>query len=90
MKICHIFISGFVQGVGFRQFILRQAQHFGLTGWVRNLPDNRVEAVFQGSKENIEKIISICEKGPFLSEVKDVVVEWENQSADTFKTFEIL
>lgn len=88
--LAHIFISGFVQGVGFRAFILRQAQDLRLTGWVRNLKDNRVEAVFQGSKEQIEKIIAICEKGPFLSEVKDVVVEWKNSSAETFKNFEIL
>jgi acylphosphatase len=90
MKICHIFISGFVQGVGFRQFVLRQAQHLRLTGWVKNLPDNRVEALFQGPKETIEKVIFICRKGPFLSEVKDVNVVWEDKSEETFKTFEIL
>lgn len=95
--LVHVFISGFVQGVGFRAFILRQAQDLRLTGWVRNLKDNRVEAVFQSSagsdqeaKEQIEKMITICEKGPFLSEVKDVVVEWRDSPAETFKNFEIL
>jgi len=78
MKICHIFISGFVQGVGFRQFVKHHALKLKLTGWVKNLPDNRVEAVFCGLKEQIEKIISICRKGPFLSEVKDVQVNFED------------
>ena len=93
---CRIFISGFVQGVSFRQFVKRNALQVGLTGFVKNLPDNRVEALFQSSassdqeaKEQIEKIIAICEKGPFLSEVKDVVVEWED-SSENFDTFEIL
>ncbi len=85
----HIFIAGFVQGVGFRNFIKHNAIKLGLTGWVKNLEDNRVEAVFQGPKENIDKIISICEKGSFLSEVKDLVVEWED-APKIFKTFEII
>lgn len=90
--VAHIFISGFVQGVGYRQFVLRQAQHLRLNGWVRNLPDNRVEAIFCGSREQIEKMVSICEKGPFLSEVKDVMVEWEgkSQAEIEFKDFRIL
>ncbi len=91
MKMCHIFISGFVQGVGFRQFIKRNSLKLGLAGWVKNLPDNRVEGVFQGSREDIEKIISICKKGPFLSEVKDVEVLWEKGSeAHTYGSFEVI
>lgn len=86
--VARVFISGFVQGVGFRQFVKRSALKLGLTGWVKNLPDNRVEALFQGPKETIEKAISVCKKGPFLSEVKDIVVEWEDSSAENFKTFE--
>lgn len=77
MKTARVFIIGFVQGVGFRGFVFRQAQHLRLTGWVRNLPDGRVEALFQGQKEAIGKMISLCRKGPFLSEVKDVEVMWE-------------
>ncbi len=89
----HIYISGFVQGVGFRHFVRNNARKLGLTGWVRNLPaspssqggpDNRVEAVFEGSasnaadaKEKIAEIIKLCKKGPFLSEVEDVQVLWE-------------
>lgn len=87
---CHIFISGFVQGVGFRRFIKHHALKLGLTGWVKNLGDNRVEAVFQGSTLNIDKIIAICEKGTFLSEVKDVNVIWEENSGEVYRTFEII
>lgn len=87
----HVFISGFVQGVGFRQFVLRQAQHFRLTGWVKNLADNRVEAVFCGSKEQIEEMISLCKKGPFLAEVKDAQIFWEKEQGNSpYKTFEVI
>lgn len=89
-KIVRVFISGFVQGVGYRRFVKQNALKLGLTGWVKNLPDNRVEAVFQGSKEQIEKVIKICRKGPFLSEVKDVEIFWEEDSEKAnYKTFEI-
>lgn len=88
--VAHIFISGFVQGVGFRAFLKHNALKLGLTGWIKNLPDNRVETVLQGRIKDIEKVILLCRKGPFLSEVKDVVVEWEDSSAETFKSFEIL
>jgi len=78
MKQAHIFISGFVQGVGFRQFFRHKAKKLGLFGWVKNLPDNRVEAIVQGSKEDIETIILFCKKGPFLSQVDHVEVIWES------------
>ncbi len=89
MVVARVFVSGFVQGVGFRQFVKRSARKLGLTGWVKNLPDNRVEAVFCGSKEQIEKIIMICEKGPFLSEVKDVNVVWEENPSETYASFDV-
>ena len=60
----------------------------GLRGCVKNLPDGRVEAVIQGNKDIVEKLIEICNKGPFLSEVKNVVVEWEN-SSEVFEDFKI-
>lgn len=73
----HIFVLGFVQGVGFRRFIKREAQKLGLFGWVRNLPDGRVEILVQGDKTQIEKLIKIAEKGNMLSQVKDTVVTIE-------------
>lgn len=88
MQRAHVVISGFVQGVGFRHFVRNKAIELGLTGWVQNTPDNRVEALFSGSKEKIEEMISLCRKGPFLSEVKDVLVEWK-EAKEEFKSFEI-
>ncbi|EKD64936.1 MAG: hypothetical protein ACD_50C00235G0006 [uncultured bacterium] len=89
MKTARIFISGFVQGVGFRYFVKKNAQDLGLTGWVRNTPDGRVEAFLQGSEVDIEKMIKLCRKGPFLSEVKDVGASWEDQRED-LEGFKIL
>ena len=85
----HIFISGFVQGVTFRHFIRINAQRRGLTGWVTNIPDGRVEAVIAGSKEKIEEMITLCKVGPFLSEVKNVEVVWEEEK-ERFESFEIV
>lgn len=98
MKQCHIFISGFVQGVGFRHFIKSKARELNLTGWVQNLPDGRVGAVFQGSKSSIEQIIKHCRKGPFLSEVEEVQAQWSRagsrfageKSKKVYKDFEML
>lgn len=87
--LAHIFISGFVQGVGFRQFIKINADKLGFTGWVRNLPDGRVEAMFQGLKEKIEEALSLCRKGPFLAEVKNVDVIWE-EVKEEFESFEVI
>lgn len=78
MQQAHIFVSGFVQGVNFRHFVRKEAEKLGVAGWVRNTSDNRVEAVFQGSKEAIKKMIRLCRKGPFLAEVKDVKVFLED------------
>lgn len=87
MDQAHIFISGAVQGVGYRQFVKNNARQLGLTGWVRNSEDGGVEAVFCGEKESIEKLIALCKKGPFLAEVKQVGFEWEEP--EKFKEFQI-
>lgn len=86
----HVFISGFVQGVGFRYFLKRQAGRLGLNGFVRNTIDRRVEAVFEGEKENVDEIIEICRKGPFLAEVENIEVKWESSQKDTPSSFEII
>ncbi|MBI2029902.1 acylphosphatase [Candidatus Gottesmanbacteria bacterium] len=91
MKSVHIYITGDVIGVGFRSFIKRNADNLKITGWVKNLssPQNAVEAVFQGEKEDIEKIIDLCKKGPEISWVKDIKIkllpEIENYSEFTIK-----
>jgi len=73
----HVFVSGRVQGVGYRYSTVNEAQRLGVNGWVRNLPDGRVEAVFEGSRTVVEEIIRWCHKGPRSAVVKDVAVEDE-------------
>jgi acylphosphatase len=85
----HIIISGFVQGVGFRQFVKKEAGKLSLKGWVKNIDRGRVEALFDGEKELIEKMINLCKKGPFLAEVKNIEVEWEDKNMD-FNSFELI
>jgi acylphosphatase len=85
----HIFIQGFVQGVGFRQAIKKKANALGLRGWVKNLPDGRVEVLINGGKKEIEEILKFCHKGPFLAEVKEVDISWE-KAKDRFEDFKIL
>ncbi len=89
MKQVHIFISGVVQDVGYRQFVRSNAGKLGLLGWVKNLPDSRVEAVLQGRMQALEQMLALCRKGPFLSEVKDIEVEWE-EGKEQFKDFTII
>ena len=74
----HLYISGKVQGVFYRAFTEELALSLGLKGWVRNLPDSRVEAVFEGDKELIEKAIQRCWEGPPFSKVTHIDVAWED------------
>lgn len=88
MQDAHIMIRGFVQGVGYRKWARKIAQNKGLTGWVRNLPDGSVEVLLQGAKERIEKVLAEYKKGPFLSDVEDIDVLWEDQK-EQFSDFSI-
>lgn len=82
----HILILGSVQGVGFRQFLKYNAKKLNLKGWVKNLPDSRVEAVFTGDQADIKIMIEFSRKGPFLAEVKKVEIdEIPNQDFDSFE-----
>jgi acylphosphatase len=74
----HVFISGMVQGVSFRWYATQQARSAGVGGWVRNLPDGRVEAVFEGSKDAVDAMIAWCGQGPRYASVSDVDVAWED------------
>lgn len=83
----HAFISGTVQGVGYRFATQDIAKQIGVKGWVRNLPDGRVEAVFEGSKEQVEEMIRWCRQGPPGSSGRDVDVFYE--PLEGLKGFEI-
>jgi acylphosphatase len=71
----HIFISGKVQGVGYRFATKQQAQKLGINGWVSNLPDGRVEAVLAGDRSAVQQMIQWCRLGPTAAVVKNVIVE---------------
>lgn len=73
----HVFVSGTVQGVGYRFSTVDQANQLGISGWVRNLPDDRVEAVFEGTPAAVEEMIHWCHKGPPAAVVKNVAVEYK-------------
>jgi len=73
----HVFISGRVQGIGYRFSTQDVAGVVGVKGWVRNLPDGRVEAVFEGTPEQVEEMRRWCHQGPPGATVIDMVVEYE-------------
>ena len=71
-------ISGRVQGVGFRYSTCAQADALELDGWVRNLPDGRVEVVAEGSRDVVERLIAWSRQGPRFARVHEVDVSWED------------
>jgi len=77
MKRIHVIISGRVQGVFFRAETQRAAMDFKLTGWVKNMANGRVEAVFEGNDENVDKMIAWCHIGPPAARVENVTVKEE-------------
>ena len=72
-----VVVSGRVQGVWFRESTRRRAEELGVGGWVRNLPDGRVEVLFEGDAEQVRSAIEFVKVGPPLAHVKDVAVEEE-------------
>ncbi|MEM3596687.1 MAG: acylphosphatase [Candidatus Bathyarchaeia archaeon] len=84
----HVFVSGRVQGVFFRSETAYEAKKRGVKGWVRNLPDGRVEAIFEGEEKNVEELIKFCKRGPPGARVTNVEVLWERPTGE-FKDFEI-
>ncbi len=88
MQRVHLFITGRVQGVFFRARTKEAADQLRLFGWVRNLRDGRVEAVFEGSSDSIERMIEWCKEGPPFSSVSCVDVNEEPFVGD-FSSFTI-
>jgi acylphosphatase len=72
----HVFVSGRVQGVFFRVETRREAMKNEVVGWVRNTSDGMVEAVFEGQRKNVRKLVDFCRRGPPAAHVKKTVVVW--------------
>ena len=87
-KKLHVLISGRVQGVFFRAATREHANRLSLRGWVRNLPDGRVEALFEGEEERLKEILGWCHQGPPGSLPEEVESRWE-KGAGEFKDFRI-
>lgn len=82
-------VYGLVQGVFFRSHTAREARRLGLTGWVRNMEDGSVEAIFEGEEYSVERMISWCRRGPPAARVEKIEVKRENADEREFVDFEI-
>ena len=85
----HLYINGKVQGVYFRQGMKEAAEKNNVNGWVRNLPDKRVEAVLEGAESNVEAVIDWSRIGPPGGVVEDLQIKEEKHKGE-FSNFEIL
>ncbi len=85
----HVWVRGRVQGVFFRESTRREAASLGVAGWVKNLPDGRVEAFFVGPRPLCERALSFVRTGPPGARVDRVESRWEDSPAPPPRTFEI-
>jgi len=77
-----VLVSGRVQGVGFRWAVEDEARIRGVTGWVRNLPDGRLEAVFEGDEASVQRMVEFCRRGPAAARVDDVQTAREEYTGE--------
>ena len=84
----HVWVKGRVQNVGFRAHVEYSAQLISVTGWVRNVGYDTVEAVAEGEREKIERFVEMMKNGPQGSRVDESKVEWENPSGE-FRSFDV-
>lgn len=84
----HLWVGGYVQGVGYRANARQHGALLGLTGWVKNLPDGQVEIVAEGDEAALQLLIAWCRRGPEMAEVESVEVRWEPYTGE-FKRFGI-
>jgi acylphosphatase len=84
----HVIISGCVQGVFFRAETQRTAQQLGVTGWVRNLRDGTVEALFEGPSQAVQQAIDWCWQGSPMSKVRDVKIQMDEYKG-SYEAFSI-
>lgn len=85
----HVYVSGGVQGVFYRDSARREARQLGLDGWIQNLPDGRVEAVFEGPSRSVRRMVRWCEEGPPHASVENVEAEFGEARGD-LRGFEVL
>ena len=83
----HVTVTGLVQGVLFRAWTREQAQQLGVTGWVRNCPDGRVDAHVEGEQDAVERLIELLRQGPAAARVEDVHL-WDVETFD-YDDFEV-
>ena len=88
LRRVRIVVSGRVQGVWFRESTRQRAIELGVTGWVRNLQDGRVEAVFEGGSKAVEAAIEFVREGPQLAEVRELQLD-ELTSAERLDGFRV-
>jgi len=72
LKALHAYVSGLVQGVGYRAWTRKRAKELGLKGFVRNLPDGRVEVYAEGEEERLKELLELLHQGPFFARVEGV------------------
>lgn len=82
LERAHVRISGLVQGVFFRDSTRQKAEDLTLAGWVKNLPDGRVEAVFEGPPDRVREMLRWCEEGPRQASVENVDTDIEDPAGD--------
>lgn len=82
IKRARLYVTGRVQGVFFRQEAARAARDRGICGWIRNLPDGRVEALLEGPPAAVEELIAWSRHGPPLARVAQIAVEWETPQGE--------
>ncbi len=85
----HLLVSGRVQGVGFRYGVHARAMEWGLHGWVRNLPDGRVEGLFEGDHHALTNMLDWCGHGPRFARVDKVFAEWSQATEPLFDHFTV-
>ena len=88
MSRLQAFVSGAVQGVGYRYFAMNAAHGLGVTGWVRNLYDGSVQVVAEGSRQDLEKFLQILRQGPHSGRVDEVRDSWFEYQGE-FDRFEV-
>ena len=84
-----VYVSGYVQGVAFRYSAIRAAESFGVTGWVRNLRDGRVELLIEGTEAQVQQMVAWCQHGPRGAQVTEIETELHPYTGE-FADFDVI